>query len=56
VLHVSVANPGRWEPGAGRGIGLNNLNERLVRASGAGAACNIESENGTVRVSVDIPQ
>jgi two-component sensor histidine kinase len=55
-LRVSVANPGRWEPGPDRGIGLKNLNERLVRASGEGAACNIESENGTVRVTVDIPQ
>jgi LytS/YehU family sensor histidine kinase len=55
-LHVCVSNPGRWEPGPDRGIGLKNLTERLAHASGAGAACDIEAEDGTVRVKVEIPQ
>lgn len=55
-LRVSVGNPGRWDPGPDHGIGLRNLNERLVRASGDGAACRIESDGGGVRVIVDIPQ
>lgn len=55
-LRVRVANPGRWEPGPDRGIGLANLTERLARASGAGASCDVASADGTVRVTVEIPQ
>ena len=55
-LNVSVTNPGEWDPGSASGIGLKNLNERLARASGAGAACRIATGDGVVRVSVDIPQ
>ena len=61
-LHISVINPGRWEPAAAtagpvdHGLGLNNLRERLTRVSGQGATCRIEEQEGKVRVSVEIPQ
>jgi Histidine kinase len=55
-MHISVSNPGRWEPASDAGIGLNNLRERLLRVSGEGAACKIHAQDGTVRVSVEIPQ
>lgn len=62
-LHIAVSNPGRWEPaappvggGADRGLGLNNLRERLMRVSGPGASCAIDTGDNQVRVRVEIPQ
>jgi hypothetical protein len=62
-LCIRVTNPGDWEPSASggtepasQGLGLSNLRERLARVSGEGAVCKIESKDGNVQVSVEIPR
>ena len=55
-LHICVTSPGQWAPGSDPGIGLTNLQQRLLHVSGAGAACNIDAKDNRVRVSMEIPQ
>lgn len=55
-LAVAVSNPGQWKPGSseGTGLGLANLRERLARAGGEGAGCQVDAAQGRVKVSVEL--
>ncbi|PZP33342.1 MAG: hypothetical protein DI603_08190 [Roseateles depolymerans] len=55
-LSIVVSNPGSWAPGTstGTGLGLAHLRERLARAGGEGASCQIAAEAGRVTVTVEL--
>ena len=55
-LSIIVSNPGHWAPGTstGTGLGLAHLRERLARAGGEGAACQIAAEAVRVTVTVEL--
>ncbi|MCA0177228.1 MAG: histidine kinase [Proteobacteria bacterium] len=50
-LIIAVSNPGHWGQGeGGTGLGLAHLRERLARAGGTGADCQITENAGRVTV------
>ncbi len=55
-LALAVSNPGQWAPGAseGTGLGLAHLRERLARAGGEGAGCQIAAADGRVTITVEL--
>lgn len=53
-LQVQVTNPGRWAPGPQAGIGLQHLRERLARAGGEGARCDVGEQAGQVQVTLTL--
>lgn len=52
-LRIAVGNPGRWAPAAG-GLGLQHLRDRLARAGGPGARCDVSEAAGRVQVTLDL--
>lgn len=60
-LNIAVGNPGQWKPAqdsvlapTSTGLGLVHLRERLTRAGGAGADCQIDAGDGRVNIAVTL--
>lgn len=54
-LTIAVSNPGHWgQDTGGTGLGLAHLRERLARAGGAGAECQITEDAGRVTVRLSL--
>lgn len=59
-LRIAVSNPGRWAPAERDatqregGIGMTQLRERLRRAGGPGAGCEVQEAGGRVQVTVHL--